>query len=323
MAKVQTAKGETDVADLGPTLMHEHVFIRWEEMQVNYDMGWNEEDQVAAAIVRLSELWTRGIRSIVDLTVLGLGRNVRRIARIAAQIDLNIIVATGLYTFGDIPFYFRNRGPGTPLGGPDPMAEMFVGDIMEGIPGTKVKAGMLKCATDAEGITPGVERVLRAVAEAHRITGVPISTHTHAPSRRGLDQQKIFVDEGIDLNRVVIGHSGDTTDLDYLEELVGAGSYLGMDRFGAHGLLPFLDRVRVVADMCRLGHSGHMVLSHDACCRNDSRCDPVVAQMMPPRTYTHISDEVLPALLAAGVSQAQIDQMLIDNPRRIFERQGD
>src|SRR5437773_5391757 len=100
------------------------------------------------------------------------------------------------------------------------MTDMFVRDIEHGIADTGVKAAILKCATDEPGVTPGVERVLRAVAQAHRATGVPISTHTHALTRVGLEQQRIFREEGVDLTRVVIGHSGDTSDVGYLEELI-------------------------------------------------------------------------------------------------------
>src|SRR2546429_9976938 len=112
------------------------------------------------------------------------------------------------------------------------MIAMFVRNSERGIGDTAGRAGMLKCATDEPGMTPGVERVLRSVAQAHRQTGVPISTHTHAHSRRGLDQQDIFRQEGVDLTRVVIGHSGDTTDTDYLDEIIANGPYIGMDRFG-------------------------------------------------------------------------------------------
>ena len=144
------------------------------------------------------------------------------------------------------------------------MTDMFIRDIEQGIADTGIKAAILKCATDEPGVTPGVERVLRAVAQAHRHTGVPISTHTHAGTRRGLEQQRIFAEEGVDLSRVVIGHSGDTTDVDYLEELIGNGSYIGMDRFGVDVYLPFEDRVDTVARMCERGHAEKMVLSHDA-----------------------------------------------------------
>jgi phosphotriesterase-related protein len=217
VTSLNTARGAIDTADLGVTLMHEHVFIMTSEIFQNYPEGWGDESKrIDDAIARLNELKSRGVDTIVDLTVVGLGRYIPRIARIAGQTDLNIIVATGLFTYNDVPFYFHYRGPGTALGG-HYMTDMFVRDIEQGIADTGVKAAILKCATDEPGVTPGVERVLRAVAQAHRHTGVPISTHTHAGTRRGLEQQRIFTEEGVDLTRVVIGHSGDTTDLDYLE----------------------------------------------------------------------------------------------------------
>jgi phosphotriesterase-related protein len=173
--------------------------------------------------MRQSRAWTSSRRTEVDLTVIGLGRSIPRIRRVAERTSINIIVATGIYTFNDVPFYFRFRAPSAAFKGPDPMTDMFVRDILHGIADTGIRAGILKCATDELGVTPGVERVLRAVAQAHRQTGVPISAHTHARSRRGLDRQRIFRDEGVDLSRVVIGHSGDTTDIDYLEELIARG----------------------------------------------------------------------------------------------------
>jgi phosphotriesterase-related protein len=202
------------------------------------------------------------------------------------------------------------------------MTDMFVKDIQEGIADTGVKAAILKCATDEPGVTPGVERVLRAVAVAHRRTGVPISTHTHAHTRRGLDQQRIFSEEGVDLSRVVIGHSGDTTEIAYLEELIGAGSYIGMDRFGIEPLLPFEDRVGTVARLCELGHAGKMVLSHDAACFNDWLPEAALPVITPNWHFLHIHNDVIPALKQRGVTDEQVRTMLVDNPRKIFERHG-
>src|SRR5437868_4601579 len=233
MPAINTVNGVIETSRLGVTLMHEHVFVLSPEIMQNYPEGWRDEEaRIVDAVNRLNELKSRGIDSIVDLTVIGLGRYIPRIRRVAEQTDINIVAATGVYTYNDIPMYFHFRGPGTLLGGPEVMTEMMVRDIEEGIEDTGVKAAILKCATDEPGVTPGVERVLRAVAQAHRQTGVPISTHTHPATRRGLDQQKIFKEEGVDLTRVVIGHSGDTTDTDYLEEIINNGSFIGMDRFG-------------------------------------------------------------------------------------------
>jgi phosphotriesterase-related protein len=323
MPQINTVKGAANTDQLGQTLMHEHIFVLSTEINQNYPEIWgDEEKRVSDAITRLNELKARGVDSVVDLTVIGLGRYIPRIQRIAEQTDINIIVATGVYTYNDIPMYFNYRGPGTDLGGPELMTDMFVRDIEEGIAGTNVKAAILKCATDKQGVTSGVERVLRSVAQAHRKTGVPISTHTHAHTERGLEQQRIFEEEGVDLSRVIIGHSGDTTDIDYLEKLVAQGSYLGMDRFGIDILLPFEDRVKTVAEMCKRGHAIKMVLSQDAACFNDWLPEEALPVVLPRWHFLHIHNDVIPALKEQGVTDEQIHLMLVENPRRIFEVQG-
>lgn len=323
MSFLNSVRGPIDAGGLGVTLMHEHVFVLSTEVMQNYPEPWgDEEKRIADAVARLNELKSRGVDTIVDLTVIGLGRYLPRIQRVAGQTDLNIIVATGVYTYNDVPMYFHYLGPGTDLGGPELMIDMFVRDIEEGIADTGVKAAILKCATDIQGVTPGVERVLRAVAQAHRRTGVPISTHTHAPTERGLEQQRIFQEEGVDLTRVIIGHSGDTTDIAYLEKLIGNGSYIGMDRFGIDVLLSFEDRVNTVARMCELGYADKMVLSQDASCFMDALPEAALPAMLPNWHYLHIHNDVIPALKGRGVSDEQIKTMLVDNPRNIFERRG-
>lgn len=319
MTSIETATGSIEADALGRVLMHEHVFVISPEMQQNYPEDWGDEDErVDDAVGRLNELKAAGIDTILDPTALGLGRYIPRIATIADRINLNIVVATGLYTFDVLPHYFGRRTPGSGPGGSDPMVDMFVRDITEGIADTGIKAGVIKCATDRPGVTPGVERVLRACAKTHLETGCPITTHTHAASKRGLEQQAIFAEEGVDLGNVVIGHSGDSDDLDYLLELIDNGSYLGMDRFGLDGLLPTEQRVAVVGQLCERGYADRLVLSHDASCY----LDWIPGELPPPGlehwNYLHISNDVLPALRAIGVTEAQIDTMLVDNPRRFL-----
>ena len=321
MAQVPTVTGSIDTADLGPTLMHEHVFVISPEIIQNYGDYWDVEERIADGVAKLSDLAARGIRSIVDPTVIGLGRYLPWVQRVAEQVDLQIVAATGLYTYNDVPFYFHYRGFIFDTD-PDPMVEMFVKDITEGIADTGVKAGIIKCATDVDGLTPGVERVLRACARTNRKTGVPITTHTDAGTFRGRDQQRVFAEEGVDLSRVVIGHCGDSTDLDYLKELMDKGSMIGMDRFGVDVLLPFDDRVQVVADLCAQGYADRMVLAHDAACYMDWFTPEVQSAMAPNWHFNHISDDVLPELLARGVTQDQVDQMLTANPKRLFDQTG-
>ena len=196
------------------------------------------------------------------------------------------------------------------------MVELFVKDIRDGIAGTGVKAGLLNCAIHEHGLAPGVERVLRAVGRAHAETGTPVTVHTSAHLRTGLIAQKVLQEEGVDLSTVVIGHCGDTADLDYLREIADAGSILGMDRFGVDVFLPFEDRVSTVAALVRDGYADRMVLSHDSACYSDLYLEQPRMALLPKWTLVHISDDVLPALRERGVTEDQITTMLVDNPRR-------
>ncbi|RJL30893.1 phosphotriesterase family protein [Bailinhaonella thermotolerans] len=321
VTQVETVLGAVPTAELGATLMHEHVFVLTADSQANWEAGaWDEEERVADAVRRLREVRDAGITTLVDPTVDGLGRDVPRIRRIAERVPgLNIIVATGIYTYADVPGYFRFRGPGLLPGLPEPMVELFVRDIREGIQGTDSKAAFIKCAIDSHGLTPGVERVMRAAAGAHRETGVPIMVHTHPRSRTGLAVRRVLAEEGVPPGRVILAHSGDTTDADHLTELAESGFILGMDRFGIDVELPFEDRVAIVAEMARRGYADRMVLSQDTACLIDW-VQPDFLPALPNWNYLHVLRDVVPALRERGLDEKDIDAMLVRTPRAWFER---
>ncbi|MHB8245298.1 MAG: phosphotriesterase family protein [Acidimicrobiales bacterium] len=317
MTTVQTARGPIDTAALGRTLMHEHVFVLTPDSERQWSDEWDEDEQVNSAIGKLNELAATGISTIVDPTVDGLGRDIARIARIQAAVALNIIVATGIYTYCDVPNYFAFRGPGALPGLPDPMVDLFVRDIEEGVRGTAVRAGLLKCAIDHHGLTTGVERVMRAAAAAHLRTGAPIMVHTHPGSETGLEVKRVLGEEGVGFNRVLLAHSGDSTDADHLSALAEDGFLLGMDRFGIDVTLGFEERVGIVAELCRRGFASKMVLSQDAACYIDW-IDPALKGLMPNWNYLHVIGDVVPALVQRGVTEDQVEEMLVANPRRYF-----
>ena len=323
MPTVETVRGPVDAADLGRTYMHEHIFVLSADVQQNYPDEWGEEsERVDDAVAKLSALAATGVRTIVDPTVIGLGRYIPRIQQVADRVpDLHIVVATGCYTYQDVPFFFHHRTPAvrTLVGKDEPevMVPMFVGDVVDGIAGTGVRAGMLKCAIDEPGLTPGVERVMRAVARTHLATGCPITVHTHPGTHQGLTVQRVMAEEGVDPGGVVLGHSGDSSDLDHLSALAEAGFWLGMDRFGINLETTFEARADTVVELCRRGLAGRMVLAHDAACYIDW-VDPDVLPFMPQWHYLHIEQDVLPYLREHGVTDDQITAMLVDNPRQIL-----
>ena len=326
MSTVETVRGPVDTAELGTTLMHEHVFVLSTEHLQNYGEGdwWDEDERVADAVDKLNALKALGVDTIVDPTVWGLGRYIPRIQRVAEQVDLNIIVATGLYTYDEIPHQYEHRGPGLLLDLPvDPMVTDFRRDVEIGIAGTGVKAAFLKCVVEAKGLTPGVERTLLACAATHRETGAPITVHTSSPTQAGRLVLQVFGQEDVDLTKVVIGHAGDSNDLDYLKELADAGCLLGMDRFGLDIYNPTASRIDTIVALAEQGYADRMVLSHDASCYIDyfpGQAQAAVAQIAPNWNFTHISNDVLPALSERGVSDQQVRQMLVEAPRSYFER---
>ncbi len=322
MAAVETVRGPIDTTALGRVLMHEHVFVLGAEIRQNYPGfpdQWDEQARIDDAVQKLRDLRSRGIDTIVDPTVIGLGRYIPRIQRVNEQVDINIVAATGIYSYNDVPFQFHYTGPGLLFDGAEPMVDLFVKDIREGIADTGVKAALLKCAIDEPGLTHSVERIMRAVGQAHVETGVPITVHTNAHTQSGLAVQKVLAEEAVDLRKVVIGHSGDSADLDYLRTLADAGSYLGMDRFGLDILLPLVARLNTVVELAKQGYAEKMVLAHDAAFYFDWFPAKAVATAVPNWNYNHISDDVLPALLGRGVSEDQVTTMLVDNPHCYFE----
>ncbi|MFI7443245.1 phosphotriesterase [Nonomuraea indica] len=321
---VETVRGPVELDQLGETLMHEHVFVLSPEHMESYGRGawWDEEVRVADAVGKLRAAAAKGVRTIVDPTVWGLGRYIPRIQRVAAEVpELNIIVATGLYCFEELPHQYEHRGPGLLLDMPEPMVEDFVRDLTEGIGDTGVKAAFLKCVVEEKGLVPGVERICRAVAQAHLRTGAPITVHTNSFAGTGPLALDLFAKEGVDLTKVVVGHAGDSNDLDYLMRMADTGATLGMDRFGLDIYNPTAQRVATIAALCERGYADRMVLSHDTACFMDyfgGAWEQARGAVAPNWRYDHIHDDVVAALLDSGVTREQIGQMLVFNPRRYF-----
>ncbi len=313
MATVPGMLGPIETSELGFTLMHEHVLIANPAMRKAFPDWIDPEAHVEKATAEVLAAKERGVTTIVDLTPINLGRDIEIIRQVAERAQMQIIAATGLYW---------SEEPWLAAWPPDALVEWLLRDLTEGIEGTNVRAGIIKCATDHLGVTEINEKLLTVAARLHRQSGAPISTHTSVEHGVGPKQQDVFEREGVDLSRVVIGHCGDSQDLGYLESILTRGSTIGMDRFGIDMILPTKQRVDTIVELCKRGYANQMVLSHDACCHIDWFPGIDMSTVAPRWNFRHISDDVVPALLECGVSQADVDTMTVANPRRIFEAQG-
>jgi phosphotriesterase-related protein len=315
MPTVETVRGPVDIGELGPTLMHEHIFIMDPEALQNYGTVfgpryWDEEERVADAIAKLTRLRDGGIHTIVDPTAPGLGRYIPRIQRVNESVDLNVIVATGVYAFLGMPNFLGYRSP-------EAVADIFMREIREGIDDTGVKAAFLKCAVEHHGLIGDVPRILESIALASNETGAPIMVHTNSDHKMGLPALEALTGHGVDPRRIVIAHVGDSNDLDYIRAIADSGASLGCDRFGIDHFNPLPNRIETLTALVNEGYTDQVHLGHDAACFYDFMVgDPAFANEKPD--YLLISHQVIPALLDNGVTQEQIDQMLVGNPARFF-----
>ncbi|WP_405182622.1 phosphotriesterase-related protein [Nocardia sp. NBC_01377] len=322
MTTVETVRGPVPVDRLGPTLIHEHLIMISAEFQKFYpELAWSlpREEVVERVVTALQEVHDRGVRTLLDCTAFFHGRDMDFVQEVNQRVDLNIIISSGIYTFDFLPYHLSHRVP--PTVEKDMLTRMFVRDVTVGVGDSGVRAQSIKVATDKEGITVNIERVLRAAACASAQTGVPITVHTHPADELGPAVQKILVEYGADLTKVVIGHSGDSEDLDYLRRLMDAGSMAGFDRFGLYlpGTSTMEQRLDAVATLCGQGYADRIGLSHDAVLYSDWGPPGVALKRFPTWVPTHISDVVVPGLRERGVSDADIDTMLVSAPAALFD----
>lgn len=312
MTIINSVSGQIDSSELGCTLIHEHLRVRSDAVFTQFPHLYNEEAELQKAIEQVNAAIARGVKTICDPTVLGLGRDIKFMEKVVHETGIQLIAATGIYTYHYIPTHFQNRDI-------DYMAKLFVRDIEAGIQNTSIKAGFLKCATDVQGITEDVEKVIRAVARAHKETGVPIMTHSHPASGTGLLQLDILEDEGVNPENVLIGHCGDTDDLDYLLRVIDRGAYIGMDRYGISRVLDTESRNNTVVALAEKGYADRMFLSQDHCCTIDWYEPEVIKKLNPNWSFTLIFDEIIPQLKQKGVTEEQIETMMYKNSKRWFE----
>lgn len=317
--EIQTVTGPIAPESLGRTLMHEHLIIGypgWESDTLHPGPG--RDEMRAVCTDRIAEIRDHGVTSLLDPCPNDLGRDVAFMADVAARTGFQIICATGLYKQeeGGAPYWhFRsNFGPVV-----DAMAELFEKELVDGIGETGVRAGIIKVATGSGGITDYEEQILIAAAKASVATGAPITTHTDR-GQLGDEQQRILTGHGVPPHRIVIGHSCGTADGDYHRKIVRGGSYLGFDRFGLEMLQPDAERVAALVRLVDGGAGRHVVVSHDSvwCWRGQPFPKEIYDAAVQVWNPSHFFERIVPQLRDHGVTEGQIDALLVDNPRAFF-----
>jgi phosphotriesterase-related protein len=312
-ARVQTVLGPIDPSTLGFTLPHEHTAIalwhipnRWDYWELTRD-----EPVIAAELTRFRD---GGGSAIVDLTLPGVGRDPAWLVRLSGATDLHIVMGCGWYRGAHYPAaaLIDRRSV-------DDLADELVREATEGVaaPGLErpIRAGIIgEIGTDKPWVSALEERVHRAAARASRRTGLAITTHG-VMSDVGLAQLSIFDAEGADLSRVVIGHADSYPRLDHYLEIIRRGANLEFDFLGMaftpqerHGE-PRL--IELLLQLLAAGHADRVLLSQDVCHNSQLHA-------YEGNGYTYLQETFLPRLRERGVSEAEIRQLTILNPRRLL-----
>jgi phosphotriesterase-related protein len=326
--EIETTAGPVPVGELGRTLVHEHLFSVNDVVRVEWPHLADPVGEERTAVEALEAVRAQGVRTWVDPAVMFLGRNAPVSQRAAAAAGVNVVMATGAYVYEKLPRYFHLRDE-------QALVDCFVHDHERGIQGTSVRPAFLKCAVDEPGLTPDVEKVLRAVAKAHHETGLPVMSHcrpggmvlteegvVEAPPEARAEavatverQLDLLLGEGgIPPEALMLAHVGDTNDLDAIERFLDRGVWIGMDRYGLDIINPSPQRNATVAALVERGFADRMVLSTDSCAVFDWYPPEMVAAMAPRWRSTLLLDEEVPALRDLGVGEDAIEQMLDRNP---------
>jgi len=315
---VQTVTGRARPQELGRTLIHEHVLVGYP--------GWNldanapryvRSDAMARGIDQLQELKGLGVETFVDPCPMDLGRDVEFLAELSQRSGMRIICTTGAYFEAEgVTHTFRHL----PL---EEITAIYIKEIVDGVGDTGIKAGAVKIATGAPAVSDYERKLVQAGARAARETGVPLISHTQEACC-GHDQIDLVTGEGVAPERLVVGHSDGIDDHDYHRSLAERGAFVGFDRFGITVILPDEVRVKNVLKLARAGHTRRILLSHDSIVCWQGRPVPFayhhedLLAMLPDWRPTSILTKIVPQLLAGGLSEADIETILIDNPRRFF-----
>ena len=285
----------------GITYMHEHTTIDLSRLKHNDDTNLNCFEET---VEEFKELYSKGVRNVVDVTNLDMRRNPSYVQRVAEASGINIIQSTGFYQDKFLPDFVTDASVAS-------LANLMIQEITEGIAGTSIKAQIIgEIGTSKGMMTEREKKVFQAAVVAHKTGGVPITTHTTLGTF-GHEQVDFFKNEDVDLNRVVIGHVDLTGDVTYILKMLDQGVYVEFDTVGKENYQPDLLRAQMLREIEKQGFEDRVFLSMDITRKSNLKYKGGIG-------YAYLLDTFVPLLGETGVSESFIRKMLVANPRRFM-----
>lgn len=345
---VRTVLGDVAPRTLGQTMMHEHLLIgfgRWRREAsrtepANFDdprssepislenRHWiafygrhprqyalDEEDIATAEAQRFADA---GGGTIVDVTNPDLTRQPEVLKRISEATGLHVVMGCGRYVNGHHPLDMDQKSV-------DDLADEITNDVLRGADGTDIKSGIIGEIGTEYPIHPNEEKALRAAAAAQGRTGAPVSIHPGRGIEAPLACMDILLSAGCDATRTIMGHLDRTLfELDDFLALAETGCYLEFDLFGqesSHYVHAPIDmpndamRINLIIGLIEAGYGDRIVIAHDICQKTN-------LTHYGGHGYAHILENVVPVMLRKGMTEADIERILVHNPAEILTLQG-
>jgi len=299
--RIMTVLGPVNSEELGVTLPHEHIIVDLRHSVMGFDAILDDADLAVEEVRAYKEA---GGGTIVEMTNACMGRDIQALKRISLESGVHVVACTGYYTE---PYYPREVYELST----DKLADKMVAELTVGIDGTDIKAGIIaEIGTRRDFINPAEERVFRAAARAHLRTGAAISTHTYI-EQLTQDQLDILEDEGVDLNRVIIGHLGNYRNMDRLRAIAARGAYLQLDHIGFEVNQRDHQRAKTIARLIDEGYVSQMLISMDICMKSR-------LHWFGGTGYDYLLKDFISLLTAEGVGDEALDIITVKNPQRVL-----
>ncbi|MEG0852979.1 MAG: phosphotriesterase-related protein [Angelakisella sp.] len=284
----------------GYTYPHEHITIDLSGPKRDTDCHLDCFEETAA---ELRQLYSKGVRNIIDVTNRGMGRNIPYLLRMEQATGLHILCATGWYKE---PFLPAEVGE-LPV---EALANILIRELTEGIDGLKKASVIGEIGSSLREITPLEQKIFEAAAIAHKATGAPIITHTTL-GELAYEQLEIFNRYTVDLSKVIISHTALKGDYDYIEGLAKAGVNIAFDTVGKTSYQPDELRIDFLCRLAEAGYAGQLLMSMDITRKSHLKVNGGVG-------YSYLMDSFTPMLLKRGLPPATLEQIMSGNINRIL-----
>ena len=286
----------------GYTMMHEHITIDLSGIK-NDDACLNEVEET---IKEFKELYRYGVRNILDVTAIGMGRNSTYVQKVAEETGINILQSTGFYKDPFLPTIVETSSV-------EELAELFVREIEEGIDGGIIKASCIgEIGTSKQEMTASEEKVFAAAVIAAKKTNALISTHTTLGSF-AREQAQFFLKHGVEPSRVIIGHLALANDLELIKDIIRLGFNVAFDTIGKKSYLPEKERVHFLLELEKEGMLNHVVMSVDITRKSHLKKNGGIG-------YAYLFENFIPLLKEAGFKEESLNRILVENPKRLLNR---